>query len=44
MLSHGSMVKVSLFLNQGERIYILVGQEGASICEQVRNMKLKLKN
>jgi len=35
MLSHGSMVKVSLFLKEGEKVYMLVGQEGASVCEQV---------
>ena len=35
MSSHGSIVKVTLFLRKGEQLYVLVGQEGASVCEQV---------
>lgn len=35
MSSHGSIVKVTLFLRKGEQIYVLVGQEGTSVCEQV---------
>jgi len=37
MTSHGSIVKTTMLLHKGERIHILVGQEGisASACEQV---------
>ncbi|CAG7819175.1 unnamed protein product [Allacma fusca] len=34
MTSHGSIVKVTLLLRQGEKLYMLVGQEGASVCDQ----------
>ena len=40
--SHGSIVKVTLFLRQGEKIYILVGQEGSSVCSQVRVFQFSL--
>ncbi|CAL8099717.1 unnamed protein product [Orchesella dallaii] len=34
MTSHGSIVKTTMLLRKGEKIYILVGQEGISGCGQ----------